>query len=294
MNRKWLVGTACALLIALFGTPAAAQDWQLDTVLLVSGGRLRGNVVEQSPESGVKLRLPDGTIRTVPPAEVKTVEFAIKPKPSSPPEADPPEAEPPDSEPEDVSDAESGAAKEKPAASACVFNEDCGEAAVCEEAKCQKLTAAELEPEPVVLVLLDGGVGATGIFSGATIGAVEFSLNLGFGIPLGPISLGVAGQFRSFYVVDLEQFTFGGNAGLLIDGEPAAGFHLGATIGGVGIEGADRTGGPGVFVHALYGPPTDSPYRFYFGGRTGGGALFSIRDPIGLLSIDAVAGLMVQ
>jgi hypothetical protein len=72
MRRLW-GSCAVALSIMVFAPAAWADD---DVVLLKNGGRVRGTVIQEDPVQGVRVRLPDGTIRAVKPAEVKQVLYA--------------------------------------------------------------------------------------------------------------------------------------------------------------------------------------------------------------------------
>jgi hypothetical protein len=74
-------------------TPAASPAGA-DTVHLVGGGRARGTVFEDSPETGVSLQLPDGSLRRFPRAEVVRVDYAGE-KAAAPPAASPPAFAPP-------------------------------------------------------------------------------------------------------------------------------------------------------------------------------------------------------
>jgi hypothetical protein len=46
-----------------------------DVVMLSNGGRVRGTVIEQDPRSGVRIKLLDGTIRSLTAAEVREVQY---------------------------------------------------------------------------------------------------------------------------------------------------------------------------------------------------------------------------
>lgn len=61
------------LAAALLSVTAAADS---DTLVTADGTRVSGVVVEENPSRGVKLKLPDGTIRTYGRAEVSRIEFA--------------------------------------------------------------------------------------------------------------------------------------------------------------------------------------------------------------------------
>jgi hypothetical protein len=73
--------TMLALTLLLAGT-ARAQE--LDTVLLTNGGRMRGTIMEEDPQRGVSVRLPDGTVRKLEASEVKEVHYASGPAPTRP------------------------------------------------------------------------------------------------------------------------------------------------------------------------------------------------------------------
>ena len=67
---SWL--TASVLLLG--GHEALAGDVD-DTVYLRNGGRVRGVVLEENPTLGLKIRLPDGSIRSYEPADVHHVAY---------------------------------------------------------------------------------------------------------------------------------------------------------------------------------------------------------------------------
>lgn len=78
-----------AFLFAALVTPRAFAGDVDDTVLLKNGGRVRGTVLEESPQTGVSVRVADGTIRTIPAAEVDHVVYpasggATPPEPPRP------------------------------------------------------------------------------------------------------------------------------------------------------------------------------------------------------------------
>ena len=59
-----------------------------DTVFLTGGGRVRGLIVEESPTAGVRLRMPDGTLRTFAKKDVDHVTYGgapAAPAPTTPP-----------------------------------------------------------------------------------------------------------------------------------------------------------------------------------------------------------------
>jgi hypothetical protein len=63
-----------AALVLVSSRTARAGDID-DTVYLNDGGRIRGVVLEQSPSTGVRVRLPDGTVRSVGTADVNHVAY---------------------------------------------------------------------------------------------------------------------------------------------------------------------------------------------------------------------------
>jgi hypothetical protein len=63
---------------------AAFADDGDDLVLLTNGGRLRGVVVEEDPQLGVRIKLVDGTLRTVKPADVSEVRYHGAASPAAP------------------------------------------------------------------------------------------------------------------------------------------------------------------------------------------------------------------
>jgi hypothetical protein len=93
----WVAGVT----ILLAASSAQADD-KPDTVVLKSGGRLRGTVMEEDPQRGVSIKLLDGTTRKVLPKEVDHVDYAaaasppsIAPRPPPTPAAPLPMALPP-------------------------------------------------------------------------------------------------------------------------------------------------------------------------------------------------------
>jgi hypothetical protein len=91
LSRFGLVVAAC--LSASLGTSEARADDAPDTVMLTNGGRVRGTVMEEDPEKGTSIKMPDGTVRRLDPSEVKRVvygdssETAPAPPPVPPPPA---------------------------------------------------------------------------------------------------------------------------------------------------------------------------------------------------------------
>lgn len=93
------VWMAVALGAASMMSAGSARADELDTILLNNGGRLQGTVVEDQP-SGVRVKLADGTLRTVPRAEIAKVRYAsdrvapAAPAPTAPAPAAPAPAAP--------------------------------------------------------------------------------------------------------------------------------------------------------------------------------------------------------
>lgn len=81
---KGLAALGVALTMT-FAQSARAED--PDTVMLASGGLVRGMVVEEDPLKGVSVRLADGTVRKIPPNELKRVIYAADAKASAKPPA---------------------------------------------------------------------------------------------------------------------------------------------------------------------------------------------------------------
>lgn len=70
--------------------PPGSND---DVLLLANGGRVRGVVMAEDPVKGVRIKLLDGSVRNVPPAEVKEVRYAgSQPPPATDAAAAPPGA----------------------------------------------------------------------------------------------------------------------------------------------------------------------------------------------------------
>jgi hypothetical protein len=77
-------------------------DGPLDTVFLVSGGRVRGRVIEWLPSEGATVQVPDGTTRRYSPEQISRIEYADgsvtrrrEPSRLPPPRRPPPPAAPP-------------------------------------------------------------------------------------------------------------------------------------------------------------------------------------------------------
>ena len=100
----WLVRSIVCFMLVSTAAPAFADDEGPDIVLLKNGGRLRGTVVEENPSTGVRIKLPTGTIKTVAAKEVDKVEYGggratgapsgTPPSPSTTPPAPPADAQP--------------------------------------------------------------------------------------------------------------------------------------------------------------------------------------------------------
>jgi hypothetical protein len=60
---------------SLLWSPVARAADDDDLVLLVNGGRLRGVVIEEDPQKGVRIKLVDGQIRSLKPSEVREVQY---------------------------------------------------------------------------------------------------------------------------------------------------------------------------------------------------------------------------
>lgn len=80
-------------LAILAAVALATEPARFDTVVLTSGGVLRGTVVEDVPGADLVLLMPDGTTRKVPRAQIARVEWAAppaQPVPPAPPGMPPP------------------------------------------------------------------------------------------------------------------------------------------------------------------------------------------------------------
>lgn len=82
---------------------AAVPQGPLDTVYLVSGGRVRGRVIAELPQEGVTIQLPDGSTRRFPSDQITRIEYAdgsvrvrreAQPRPPPPPAMPPPQPMP--------------------------------------------------------------------------------------------------------------------------------------------------------------------------------------------------------
>lgn len=85
------VGLLFALSSSASSKSAHAAD-AVDTVVLKSGGKLRGVVMEQDPRTGVSIKLLDGTTRAIPAADVASVEYGSPASASPPPAVSAPSA----------------------------------------------------------------------------------------------------------------------------------------------------------------------------------------------------------
>ena len=81
------IALPCIFAVSLSAVPAGAQtpDTHDDVVMLANGGRLRGAVMEEDPVKGVRIKLVDGTVKTVAHAAVKEVRYG-SPAPEEAPE----------------------------------------------------------------------------------------------------------------------------------------------------------------------------------------------------------------
>ncbi len=82
--RKLVLKTVRALTTALLLLPPIVvhADYADDIVMLTNGGRLRGVVIEEDPRKGVlRIRLLDGSVRSLPPDEVREVLYHGQPNP---------------------------------------------------------------------------------------------------------------------------------------------------------------------------------------------------------------------
>jgi hypothetical protein len=82
------------IIVALLAPTAALGQEASDIVFLKGGGRVRGLIVEESPTAGVRVKLPDGTIKVVLAKDVDRVEYsgaksAAEPAPKPEPEPAP-------------------------------------------------------------------------------------------------------------------------------------------------------------------------------------------------------------
>lgn len=83
-HRAFVALTALALLTLPVSARAADTD---DVVLLANGGRIRGEVIEQDPVQGLRIKLADGTIRVLKASDVREVKYhdaAPAPEPVAP------------------------------------------------------------------------------------------------------------------------------------------------------------------------------------------------------------------
>ena len=89
-SLRWMWVTA-SLAICLASSVSARADEVIDTVVLKSGAKLRGIVMEDDPTTGVSIKLVDGVSRQLKRDEVLRVDYGAQP--SAPP-APPPAASP--------------------------------------------------------------------------------------------------------------------------------------------------------------------------------------------------------
>jgi hypothetical protein len=74
-------GLATGLLLLLAARDVRADG--VDIVHLQDGGQVRGSIIEEHPETGVRIQLKDGRIRDIPASEIESVEYADD-QPASP------------------------------------------------------------------------------------------------------------------------------------------------------------------------------------------------------------------
>jgi hypothetical protein len=84
--KRTIIALFVSALGVLAAEPTARAQEASDTVFLANGGRVRGTVMVESPTE-VTVRLIDGTVRKLKPAEVSRVEYAGAKAPAPPPAA---------------------------------------------------------------------------------------------------------------------------------------------------------------------------------------------------------------
>lgn len=87
MTKRALIGLT-AIGVCLVSSFALAAE--LDVVLLKSGGRVQGTVIEDDPQSGVNIRLADGTNKKISREQILKVRYADDATDAPPPVAPPP------------------------------------------------------------------------------------------------------------------------------------------------------------------------------------------------------------
>jgi hypothetical protein len=86
LGRATWAALVVSAIAAYSGTALADQD---DVVFLKNGGRVVGTVMEESPDSGVRIKLADGTVRVILTADVQSVSYASAPALQAPSTARP-------------------------------------------------------------------------------------------------------------------------------------------------------------------------------------------------------------
>jgi hypothetical protein len=125
----------------------------LDTVFLKNGGRVRGTVIEEEPERGVRLKLADGTLRSIKPSEVDHVTYADAAAPSPPPAA------PVTTAPLPVA---SAPVAPTPLPGRCQVAGDCPAGAQCHEGQCVERNSTEMMIAGIVLLPVGTVAGIVG------------------------------------------------------------------------------------------------------------------------------------
>ncbi len=94
--KIWIVAVGVALATSASLVASAQSPAGDDVVYLANGGRLRGTVIEEDPSRGVRIQLADGTVQTVPAADVTRVAYggAGAAQPTGPAPAAPPAVPP--------------------------------------------------------------------------------------------------------------------------------------------------------------------------------------------------------
>src|SRR5438105_6698756 len=81
--KRWFCGLVIAA--ALGVSPFALAGDLDDTVHLANGGRVRGVVLQDEPNGALVIRLPDGTTRSIPRGDVRSVDYGSKAGTATPP-----------------------------------------------------------------------------------------------------------------------------------------------------------------------------------------------------------------
>jgi len=75
MRGRPVRAKVCVSLLAITAITSVVLDLRADEVELTDGGRVKGKVVVESPQEGVRVLLEDGTTYSVPAALVKKVTY---------------------------------------------------------------------------------------------------------------------------------------------------------------------------------------------------------------------------